>query len=104
MCFGWWNQETKLLLLVFPSIGINQSLKYSSSFFRNKSILIFANDNTLDGDLLITEKQRNPVSRNWRTGHEFNAEKPERMFMYDEENVEEFHNKSLSNNFCMGQV
>ena len=101
----WWNQETNLLLLLFhPSDDIIQSVKYNSSFFRNKSILIFANVNTLDGDLLITEKQRNPVSRNWRTGHEFNAEKPERMFMYDEENVEEFHNKSLSNNFCMGQV
>jgi hypothetical protein len=37
-----------------------------------------------------------------KPGHEVNAEKPEDMFVFFEENIEEFHKIIVINPFCLG--
>jgi len=51
------------------------------------------------GDDLVTEKHQNPVSRYQKTGNKVHAEKPQQMFIYCEQNVEEYHNLKVSKLF-----
>jgi hypothetical protein len=54
--------------------------------------LISADVNLLDGDVLITEKNETLLLATVNFGQEDNGDKPERIFMSCEENLEECHN------------
>ena len=49
---------------------------------------------------LLQKNNENLLVVTKKTGHEFNAEKPEHMFVFCDENVEEFHNINVSNIFA----
>ena len=60
--------------------------------------MIYDDDKLFGGDVLLMEKQRNPLVSTEKTGHAVSAEKRERMFIFYEENIAEFHSIKVSNN------
>ena len=62
--YGKWNQQTEILLLLFYSIrDFLQSGEFTAAIFSTNSFTISVEYNLLGGDVPVTEKQLNTVSR-----------------------------------------